>query len=91
MEQPELLHIKYIHPRCCGATQNLRVSTRSLMEGIENGEVEVLGWDEQEDVLHVHGGICKACMEDLREVAEELYVLVRERAMVMEGWGEGGD
>lgn len=86
-EQPNL-QISLSHPRCCGtAFPSCYLSeTRSIIKGVQDGELEVLGWDEGDEVLYVAAStVCKRCERNLGEAVEELWRVVTEHARLMGG------
>jgi hypothetical protein len=86
-KQPHL-QISLSHPRCCGTAfpSSYLSETRSFIKGVQDGELEVLGWGEGEEVLYVAAsGVCKRCESDLREAVEALWRVVTEQARLMGG------
>ena len=81
MEDDESAHgglwltIHFTFARCCGSSLQLPMLPALLVEEMAAGQIEPLGWDEQNGVLYAnaHGGPCSSCSRRLRD---ELYRLL---------------
>lgn len=63
------LTIHFTFARCCGSSLQLPMLPALLVEEIEAGQIEPLGWDERNGVLYAnaHGRPCSSCLRKLRD------------------------
>lgn len=62
------LEVHFIFARCCGSSLTLPMLPKLLIQDMKNGNIEPLGWDEENGVLyaHAHSRPCSTCIRLVR-------------------------
>lgn len=86
------IQVQFFFVRCCGSSLKLPILPSLLVEGISEGSIELLGWDERNGLLFANAWAqpCSSCLRMLRGALDRAFTGIEDYEYENDEEGEGG-